>query len=176
MNLLIRALSDSHAKATAPRRKDQKQWSSELTTKLSRARDWICSKTQDHGLWELSGFGPEWTSRAIIAEMGGDLAVNRPDIAASIGSKLAHAALSDGDPVTLWGMLLMLNSLPSDLQSRLVVKIEGLSSTTIRSLHPACCDCCVRLRKIRDALAAARPPIMGSLIAHEDAAVESVLR
>jgi hypothetical protein len=32
MNLLIRALSDSRAKATAPRRKDPQQWSSELTT------------------------------------------------------------------------------------------------------------------------------------------------
>jgi hypothetical protein len=150
MNLLIRALSDSHAKATAPRRKDQKQWSSELTTKLSRARDWICSKTQDHGLWELSGFGPEWTSRAIIAEIGGDLAVNRPDIAASIGSKLAHAALSDGNPVTLWGMLLMLNSLPSDLQSRLVVKIEGLNTREEFDNDTFAASCMLRLLRVAD--------------------------
>ena len=39
MNLLIRVLNGSHARATTPRKKDQKQWSSELTTELSRARD-----------------------------------------------------------------------------------------------------------------------------------------
>ena len=128
MNLIIRVLGDSHAKATAPRKKDQKQWSSELTTKLSRARDWLCSQTKEHGLWELSGFGPEWTSRAIVAEVGGDLAVNRPDIAASIGNRLAHVALVGGNPVTLWGLLLVLKSLPFELQSRVVAEIEDLKT------------------------------------------------
>lgn len=126
MNLLIRALCDPHTRATAPRRLDPQQWSRELTTKLSRARNWICSKIQDHGLWELADFGPEWTSRAILAEIGGDLAVNRPDIAAAIGIKFAQKALSDGNAISLWGMLLMLDSLPSALQSRVVAGIEHL--------------------------------------------------
>jgi hypothetical protein len=150
MNLLIRALCDSRAKATAPRRKDPQHWSSELTSKLSRARNWICSKTQEHGLWDLPGFGPEWTSRAIIAEIGGDLAVNRPDIAAAIGGKLAQKALSDWNAVTLWGMLLMLNSLPADLQSRVVAEIERLKTREQFDNDTFAASCMLRLLRVAD--------------------------
>jgi hypothetical protein len=150
MNLLIRALCNSNPKATAPRRWDPQQWSIELTTKLSRSRNWILSKTQDHGLWELPGFGPEWTSRAILAEIGGDLAANRPDTAAAIGSKFAEKALSNTSPITLWGLLLMLNSFPSDLQARVVAELQKLKTSEQFDNNTFAASCRLRLLLVAD--------------------------
>jgi len=74
--------------------------------------------------------------------------VNRPDIAASIGGKLAHIALDDGNPVTLWGMLLMLNALPSDLQSRVVGQIEGLKTREDFDNDTFAASCMLRLLRV----------------------------
>jgi hypothetical protein len=76
--------------------------------------------------------------------------VNRPDIASSIGSNLAQKALSDCNPVTLWGMLLMLSSLTPDLQSRVVLETEGLRTREQFDNDTFAASCMLRLLRVAD--------------------------
>jgi hypothetical protein len=148
MNLLLRAQSDVAVRFTTPLREDPEHWHTELRTKLSRARDWMCSRLGSHGLWEIPGFDPQWTSRAVVAEIGGDLSINRPDVSSSVGNRLSERALTDLDPVSLWGLLLVLSSLREDLQANVVGAVGSINRKPDFEADTLTASCLLRLLRL----------------------------
>ncbi|UPU37468.1 hypothetical protein M1B72_07115 [Geomonas paludis] len=129
VNMIIRAKQLEHLKKSVPRGRSEDSWSSTLTTHLDRARAWLCSNISN-GLWSVSDKDPIWMSEAVLAEIGADLALHRPDVAA----EAAQAILRSDSPrrgLTYWSLLLVFSALPEQLQTQVKTLLSSWTEINV---------------------------------------------
>lgn len=129
MNLLNRAVHEYHLEKTVPRGKTGAEWSVELRTRNDRARSWICSQVSD-SLWRVPGRDPIWISEAVLAEIGADLAIHRPDVASQVATKILREGVTRRGQ-TLWALLLVLNTLSPQDRSEVEATLAAWSELAI---------------------------------------------
>ncbi len=116
MNLLIRAAHQDHLSKTVPRGRKPADWAVELRNRNDKARAWLCSQVTN-GLWSMNGKDDIWISEAVLAEVGADLALRRPDVAAQVAMSIWRKPSASRRGQTMWAMLLILDTLPPDVRS-----------------------------------------------------------
>jgi hypothetical protein len=110
MNLMARGSRPSNLLKTLPRNIDEGEWAVRLRGCRDRARSWLLSRRDDDGLWRWGSGDADWTTDAVISQVGADLALHRQDACAAIARRLLEG--SEGyRPIRLWGLLLMLPAL-----------------------------------------------------------------
>lgn len=124
VNLLIRASMETNLKLTVPQGKSEKDWKNELVLRLERAVNWLLSQLNDDHLWEIPKADPVSVSVAMMAEIGGYLAINKKTYCQDIIS----AMLDHGEPsaAVIYSAFLTLDCLSEDLQARVIEKCDTL--------------------------------------------------
>jgi hypothetical protein len=120
MNLMIRASKGDGIERTLPRGTSKNQWAEQLETRLEGARAWLCSSRSSDGMWCVAGRDSLWVTQAVVAEVGGDLALHRPDVGRSLAEPLLAKALASNDAVAAWGLLLLWRALSEDAQRQAI--------------------------------------------------------
>lgn len=84
INLLIRATMDQNLKATLPRGTDIRIWKNQLTNILNRAVDWLLHKLNSDSMWSIQGADHVSITLAMMIEVGGYLALHKPEACSAI--------------------------------------------------------------------------------------------
>lgn len=88
VNLLIRATLPQNLKMTLPRGENQDTWKIKLDNKLNCAIDWLLSKLETDFLWHIQDADTGVVTLAMMTEIGGCLAIRKPETCAEIIRKL----------------------------------------------------------------------------------------
>lgn len=154
INLLLRATHPDHITKTVPRGRKTEDWAVELRTRNDKARAWICSQVTNN-LWSMNGKDDIWISEAVLAEVGADLALRRPDVAAQVAISIWRAPSANRRGQTLWAMLLVFDTLPPDMQAEVEAALSKWQEVDV---VPNTYDmaCSVRAYWFKDKLALAR--------------------
>lgn len=141
MNLMARGSRPSNLPKTLPRNTDEEEWAVHLRGRRDRARGWLLSKRGDDGLWHWGSGNANWTTDAVISQVGADLALHRQDACAAIARRL----LEDSEgyrPVRLWGLLLMLPALRPSQQREVLGALEDVPGKAVpESTLDVACHC-----------------------------------
>jgi hypothetical protein len=125
MNLILRSRSPGRLRLSTPRGMSDDEWAIELTTRLDRARAWLCGTRTATGRWELPNTDSMWVTQAVIAEIGGDLRLRRPDVCQGLATLLLNTPSATArEPATLWGLLLMWGALRAADQRRVLERVN----------------------------------------------------
>ena len=116
LNLLVRATHENHITKTVPRGRKSTDWAVELRNRSDKARSWLCAQVSN-SLWSMQSQDPIWISEAVLAEIGADLALRRPDVAAQVATKIWRRPNAHHRGQTMWAFLLVLDALPRDIRS-----------------------------------------------------------
>ena len=84
VNLLIRATLPQNLKMTLPRGESENTWKVKLDNKLNRAVDCLLSKLEADSLWHIQGANANVATLAMMAEIGGYLALHKHEACATI--------------------------------------------------------------------------------------------
>lgn len=79
----------------------------------------------------MQGKDSIWISEAVLAEIGADLALRRPDVAAQVATKIWRALNHTHRGQTLWALLLVLDALPNDVRKEVEAAIESWDDLAI---------------------------------------------
>lgn len=130
MNLLIRATNQDHLIKTVPRGRKPADWAVELRNRNDKARAWLCSQ-MTNGLWSMNGKDDIWISEAVLAEVGADLALRRPDVAAQVATSIWCEPSASRRGQTMWAMLLVLDTLSPDVRSEVEAALSAWQDLAI---------------------------------------------
>ena len=84
VNLLIRATFPQNLEMTLPRGETRETWKNKLGNKLNCAVDWLLSKLEADSLWHVQDANAGVITLAMMTEIGGHLAIYRPEMCATI--------------------------------------------------------------------------------------------
>lgn len=84
INLLIRATMEENLRSTLPRGYKILDWKNQLKNKLDRAINWLLEQLDKDYLWKICGTDSYVITLAMMVEVGGYLAIYKPEICASI--------------------------------------------------------------------------------------------
>ena len=84
VNLLIRATLPQNLKITLPRGENENTWKVKLDNKLNRAVEWLLSKLEADFLWHIQNANSGTVTLAMMAEIGGYLALHKQETCAAI--------------------------------------------------------------------------------------------
>ncbi len=90
VNLLIRAALPQNLKSTLPREENVNTWKIRLDNRLNRAIDWLLLKLGIDSMWHIQDANTGTVTLAMMAEIGGYLALHKQDTCATIINSLVN--------------------------------------------------------------------------------------
>lgn len=114
-NLLIRATMERNLKITLPRDCKMPAWKKKLNNRLNRAIDWLLDKQDANSLWSICGADSISITLAMMASIGGYLALHKPDDFAEVIRTLI--SLGETSPSFIYVSCLGLDALKPEDQA-----------------------------------------------------------
>lgn len=133
INLLIRATMDQNLSTTLPHGSTINSWKNQLANKLSRAVDWLLSKLENDSMWHISDTDSVSITLAMMVEVGGYLALHKPEACAEVIRALIE--LQQTSPSFVYVACLALDTLDPAEQKTIIKLYEDTIQT--QSITPA---------------------------------------